>query len=210
MKSHFYTLYSACRHQYIIPELRPVLNSLFGCNRNDDGLRGKCGGLVDMCMSLTLRLRCHCYALHVSPPHANVYVCKCWCIFTNIKYVFFYSWKKPPTTALKWVWVESFPETNAPQYFNICFLHALLDVCRLWQWYIYLLECVLDLVRRCEAVFSQTWKKILSSSTLVVFCGLRGLSVLLSWPVHSFFWGMNQNVKLATPKAFAIMLLFSA
>ncbi len=56
-------------------------------------------------------------------------------------------------------------------------------------------------------VFSSPGKRILRSSTTVVFRGLPGLLVLLSSPVRSFFLRMFQTVVLATPNVFAISLM---
>lgn len=72
-----------------------------------------------------------------------------------------------------------------------------------------LLKSILDLVMQLcyEAIVVQlfflTMEIILSSCTLVFFCGLSGLLVLLSWSVR-YFLGMYQIADLATPKVFAL------
>lgn len=60
-------------------------------------------------------------------------------------------------------------------------------------------------------LFFFTKERILPPSTFGVFCGLPGLLMLPSSPVHSFFFRMYQIVDLATPKVFPISLrdLFS-
>lgn len=55
--------------------------------------------------------------------------------------------------------------------------------------------------------FFLTKERIQHSSTLIVFCGLLGLSVLLSRLVHSFLLRMYPIVYLATPGAFAVSLI---
>ena len=52
-----------------------------------------------------------------------------------------------------------------------------------------------------------TKERILPSFKLVVFWGLLSLKMILSSPVHSFFWGMYQVVDLAAPTVFAFSLI---
>lgn len=47
-------------------------------------------------------------------------------------------------------------------------------------------------------LFLLTKEKILQSSTLVIFCGVLGFLVWLSWPVQSFIFSMYQTVDLSS------------
>ena len=59
----------------------------------------------------------------------------------------------------------------------------------------------------CEGVFFLYQKRIMQWSTSLVLCGLPGLLMLLSSPVHFFFLRINHLVDLATPKVFLLFLL---
>lgn len=73
--------------------------------------------------------------------------------------------------------------------------------CRPWQWYIYLLESVLDLARCFEGVFVIQGK----NCAIIHFSCLPQSSrplELMSYPAHSLFLRMCQIADVATPKGF--------